>query len=255
VVAAVLGLYTLILIGGMRIRAQIGAQWILIPLVWNPNSLIVSVWGTRAFTASSLALLAILHAFVIDVRANPMPNFLEAWKIGDMSGLKRAPLATALLVTLVIAIPLAFVTSLAAWYDAGAAARGSDFPLAKTRIAAAASLEWLRSGRLSDTPGTLALLVGAGITALLSLLHTQFSGFPFHPIGYAAANTYTGRAFSLSFFIAWLVKSLLLRYGGVRLYRAGLYPFLGIALGDILTQCAWTIIGMALGFEVYGFVT
>jgi hypothetical protein len=41
----------------------------------------------------------------------------------------------------------------------------------------------------------------------------------------------------------------------VRLYRTGLSLFLGIALGDILTQCGWTIIGMLLGFEVYGFVT
>jgi hypothetical protein len=255
VVAVILGLYTLLLIGGMRIRAQIGAQWILMPLVWNPNSLVVNVWGVQAFTAPSLALLTVLHAFTIDIRANPMPNFLEAWKIGDQAGLRRSPLATALMVALVVAIPLAFVTSLAAWYDAGAATRGSPYPLAKTRIAYTAWSSWVASERLSDTPGTLAMLSGAGITAFLSLLHTRFSGFPFHPIGYAAANTYTGRAFTISFFLAWLVKTLLLRYGGVRLYRTGLYLFLGVALGDILTQCAWTIIGMLLGFEVYSFVT
>jgi hypothetical protein len=147
------------------------------------------------------------------------------------------------------------VTSLSAWYDAGAASSGSPYPIAKARIAYTTWSSWLASERLSDTPGTLALLTGAGITALLSAVHTRFAGFPLHPIGYAAANTYTGRAFTISFFIAWLVKSLLLRYGGVRLYRTGLSLFLGIALGDILTQCAWTIIGMLLGFEVYGFVT
>jgi hypothetical protein len=255
VAVVVLGLYLLLLIGGMRIRAQIGAQWILMPLVWNPNSLVVNVWGPREFTTQTLGLLTVMHAFNIDLRAHPMPNFMEAWKIGDPAGIRRAPLATALLVALVVAIPLAFVTSLSAWYDAGAAARGGPYPLAKTRIAYTAWSGWLASERLSDTPGTLALLTGAGITGLLASLHMRFTQFPFHPIGFAAANTYTGRAFTISFFIAWLVKSLLLRYGGVRLYRTGLSLFLGIALGDILTQCAWTIVGMLLGFEVYAFVT
>ena len=58
VVGLILVLYLLLLIGGMRIRAQIGAQWILMPLVWNPNSLVVNVWGPREFTASTLALLS-----------------------------------------------------------------------------------------------------------------------------------------------------------------------------------------------------
>lgn len=255
VAGAVLLAYGLLLVAGTRIRAEIGAQWILIPLVWNPGSLVVSAWGPGAFGASSLALLTVLHAFVIDVRAHPMPNFLEAWKIGDTAGIKRAPLARALLFILIAAVPLALVTSLVAYYDAGAAGRGSPFPLAKTRVAYSTWESWQRGDRLPDTPGTLAVLAGAGITALLSLLHARFSGLPFHPIGYAAANTYTGRAFTISVFLAWGVKSLLLRYGGAKLYRTGLLFFLGVALGDILTQCAWTIAGMALGFEVYGFVT
>jgi len=256
VAGAVLLLYGLLLIAGARIRAEIGAQWILIPLVWNPGNLVVNAWGPGAFTAPSLALLTVLHAFVIDVRAHPMPNFLEAWRIGDGGGFKRAPLARALLLMLLAAVPLALVTSLLAYYDAGAAGRGSPFPLAKTRVAYTTWSAWVTdSTRLPDTAGTLALLAGGGTTALLSLLHSRFSGFPFHPIGYAAANTYTGRAFTLSFFLAWGVKSLLLRYGGARLYRTGFLFFLGVALGDILTQCAWTIAGMVLGFEVYGFVT
>jgi hypothetical protein len=255
VAGVVILLYGLLLVAGARIRAQIGAQWILIPLVWNPGSLAVNAWGAGAFTGPSLALLTVLHAFVIDVRAHPMPNFLEACKIGDGGGLKRAPLVRALLLALLAAIPLALVTSLLAYYDAGAAGRGSPFPLAKTRVAYSTWEGWVREARLPDTAGTLALCTGAGITALLSLLHARFSGFPFHGIGYAAANTYTGRAFTISFFLAWGAKTLLLRYGGARLYRTGLLFFLGVALGDILTQCAWTVAGMVLGFEVYGFVT
>ena len=47
----------------------------------------------------------------------------------------------------------------------------------------------------------------------------------------------------LPLLIAWAAKGLILRYGGVRLYRQGLPLFLGLILGQMVAGSAWHLIG------------
>ena len=53
----------------------------------------------------------------------------------------------------------------------------------------------------------------------------------------------------LSIFLAWLCKATILRYGGVRAYRALLPFFLGLILGEFTTACLWLFIDGAYGVE------
>ncbi|MGB9619683.1 MAG: DUF6784 domain-containing protein, partial [Armatimonadota bacterium] len=54
---------------------------------------------------------------------------------------------------------------------------------------------------------------------------------------------------------AWLAKTCLLRFGGNRAYRGGVPLFVGVILGDILTQAVWTLIGRIFGLPIYQFLT
>jgi hypothetical protein len=62
-------------------------------------------------------------------------------------------------------------------------------------------------------------------------------------------------AFIVPFFVAWLVKVCLLRFGGHRAYRGGVPFFVGVILGDITTQGVWTLIGWILHVPIYQFLT
>jgi hypothetical protein len=53
--------------------------------------------------------------------------------------------------------------------------------------------------------------------------------------------------------IAWIIKTLLLRYGGLRAYRRALPFFLGIILGECILGSLWTLIGIALDVPTYSF--
>lgn len=75
-------------------------------------------------------------------------------------------------------------------------------------------------------------------------------------LGFAAAggiNLLNGFQVWFPFFIAWLVKWVVLRYGGLRFYRRALPFFLGLTLGDYTLGAIWTIIGVLWHVPTYQF--
>ena len=92
---------------------------------------------------------------------------------------------------------------------------------------------------------------GFVITGLLSLLRMRLPAWPFHPMGYALANTPTMASTWMPFLIAWLLKSLVLRYGGMGLYRRSLPFFLGLILGDYVVPSLWFLLGWATNTQMY----
>jgi len=54
----------------------------------------------------------------------------------------------------------------------------------------------------------------------------------------------------LPIFVSWLIKVLLLRYGGLQAYRRALPFFIGLILGEFVTGFARTILDMALGLHL-----
>jgi hypothetical protein len=68
----------------------------------------------------------------------------------------------------------------------------------------------------------------------LSLIRARWMSFPLNPIGYALASAY-GDLLWFPFLIVWLLKTVILRYGGGRVYAAALPFFLGLTLGQFLS--------------------
>jgi hypothetical protein len=77
----------------------------------------------------------------------------------------------------------------------------------------------------------LFMAIGAGLASLLSFANHHLPGWPLHPVGVAIAltNTVSGDWFGI--FLAWLIKGVAIRYGGVRLYHRLRPFFVGLILG------------------------
>jgi len=84
------------------------------------------------------------------------------------------------------------------------------------------------------------LAFGGAVAGLLLWLCMLFPGWPLHPIGLAVADSAIGKIW-LSVLIGWSAKGLILRYGGVRLFRAARGLFLGLIAGEILAAAYWAI--------------
>ena len=89
--------------------------------------------------------------------------------------------------------------------------------------------------------------VGAAAMSALVFLKYRFAWWPLHPVGLAVASVWTIRRSAFSLFLAWGVKVVLLRVGGVRLYRRAAPFFLGLILG------CFTAIALSQGIDALWF--
>jgi len=66
-------------------------------------------------------------------------------------------------------------------------------------------------------------------TALLSFLHSRFIWFPFEPIGFIIATSFSGQWNGVwsTFLVAWILKTIVLRVGGSSLYERLALPAVG----------------------------
>ena len=74
-------------------------------------------------------------------------------------------------------------------------------------------------------------LVGFLEATVIAFLRARFHWFSLHPMGLAFQNTFGTWLYWFSLFLVWIAKFTLLRYGGIRAYRAGKPFFYGLALG------------------------
>ena len=77
-------------------------------------------------------------------------------------------------------------------------------------------------------------LTGWFEAGLIAFLRGRFHWFPLHPVGLAFQYTFGTWIYWFNLFLVWVVKLVLLRYGGVRLYRAGKPFFYGLAIGYVM---------------------
>ncbi|MCY3789667.1 MAG: hypothetical protein OXH63_12860, partial [Gemmatimonadetes bacterium] len=84
--------------------------------------------------------------------------------------------------------------------------------------------------------------VGAAVMALLLWARHHLLWWPLHPIGYVASGTWILGNIWFSIFLAWLIKSIVLKYMGPNGYRSTRWFFLGVILGQFASGGAWLVI-------------
>ncbi len=174
-------------------------------------------------------------------------NAVESYKIGDAVGLGWRRHSVIICLAFVVALLAGICVTLAGCYahgitatDAGA---GFFWPAAYTR----ADAETIHNTLTNPAPAhglnsILAVGVGAAVALLLLMLRLRFWWWPLHPVGYLLTTSY-GMVFLLfPFFIAWAAKLLVLRYGGLRLYRQTVPLAVGLIIGDLINVAIWAVV-------------
>ncbi len=91
------------------------------------------------------------------------------------------------------------------------------------------------------------LVLGAGLMGVMSYVKNRFVGFPIHPIGMTLGMTAPMYHLWFSVFIAWMLKAVILKYGGPRVYSQLRPFFLGMILGGFGSAGFWLIVDFFTG--------
>lgn len=243
--------YLLVSLAVARVRAEMGVPAHDL-LGCGPNRALTGLLGSAALGPKNLTGFAMMAWFNRAQRSHPMPHMVEGLELGTRFGERTEPMALAVSLGALLGFGWAFwlMVHLGCRHGwAGVPTDASYFGADGWRMLA----NQLSLPQPPD-PGVLAAMaVGAGGTLVLLWLRTLFVWWPLHPIGYAVTSYFFGAILWLPLAVAWVVKTLVLRAGGLRLYHRLLPFFLGLILGEFVVGGAWSVVGVLTGWPTYRF--
>jgi hypothetical protein len=248
-------LYLLMILTVTRLRAEAGPMLNYGP-DFNPHQMMALVPGTRAWDARDLTVFSYLQWFDTDYRTVAMPQQMEGFKMVEATGGSLRSAARWMMAAGALAAVSAFVSVLALYYHYGATTSSGDneWRFYNGRAPFEMLKSWLESPTQSDPVRVEWMGLGFLIAAALIKGRASFFWWPFHPAGFAMAHAgYTMPWVWFPTLLGWGAKALLLRYGGMKVYRLCIPFFVGLVLGDIVVACLWSLIGVLLDADMYMF--
>ena len=231
---ALLFLAATMLVGYARVIAESGLSDGTSPT--SPIGVLVAGVGSSTIGSQGLVIMmtatfwTVGRSFVITSAAN-------ALRLGEEMGDRRRPLFWTLLLALAVALVAAVWTIMSLSHDYGnlnlkiRSGGGYEYAESLIRTPTAPHLwAWINTG------------IGAAIMAALTIARRFYVWWPLHPIGYAIGPINVMDALWFNLFLAWLIKILVLKYGGVKLYRATRPFFMGLILGAFVPAGIFLIV-------------
>jgi hypothetical protein len=232
-----------------RLRAETGLGFLSFP--HQIPELAMVPFGSRVFRISEVVALVTLRSFYTPGFSYSFEVFpgaaLESFKVADSAHINARRLTLALtagfLFSLVAGI-LIFMTGvyhygwfglslgLAGWVNSQALGDGGRIVSLLTEAGTSET----------DVNGLMAVLAGGVVVVILGLMRLRFWWWPFHPVGYLASNTWGFQWWWSPFLVGWAAKALVIRYGGLRLYRSTLPFAVGLIVGELMNGGIWATV-------------
>lgn len=237
------GLFLLFALVYARARAEAGAAMVWLFPFYQHKKMMLAITGSRFYERfggwPNLTIFSLLMFLSRGYFQSMMAYQIEATKIAEEARIKQRVMSWWLIVALLVGLAGAYVIHLQAYYTHGAniLEGGTTQGGYRTRLATQEYEElasFMRGHKEPDRPRTIAAGTGFLITAGLIGLRSIFLRFPLHPLGFAMVTAYGGPLWG-PFFIVWVVKTLILRIGGMGMYRRLIPFFLGIVIGHFFT--------------------
>jgi hypothetical protein len=182
-----------------------------------------------------------------------MPHQLEGFKLAERAGIRNRRFLLAMLLALGVGILSQFLMLLSISYKEGASNGMSWVPMFYGQEPWNRLQSWLINPVAPRYPAVIFAAIGLLFAAFLFLMRMKFFWWPFHPAAYAAVSgSWAVSYIWFSLWLAWAVKLVFLKYGGLNAHRKAMPFFLGLILGQFVVGSIWTILGVLLKIPAYG---
>ena len=242
---AILFLGMVVLFGYSRVVAEGGLSDGEPPVV--PAGILVSAVGSSVIGPQGLVVLATTFLWTTG-RNFVMVSCANSLRLGEELGGGKRPLFWVILLALAVSLGAAIWMIMTLGHQYGAINLwiwgGGEYSYAEKLI---------RTPLEPHVWNWINTAIGATIMTLLMAARWLYVWWPLHPLGYAIGPIWIIDALWFNMFLAWLIKVVVLKYGGVGLYRKTRPFFMGMILGyftpagfyliiDHFTGMTWNII-------------
>jgi hypothetical protein len=230
-----------------RLRAETGMGFLSFPL--KVDSVMLEPFGNSIYRPREIiTILSTRWSYFPGYGQSPevfCGSAIESMKIADSAGIRPRPLLIAMAIGFLFALVFGVYVMMTGIYHYGfeglrAATTTTDWWLdQQLRADGSRIFNELQTPTHFELATTIALCAGIAFTIFLGLMRQRFWWWPFHPVGYLASNTWGMKWNWMPFLVGWLAKSIVIRYGGLRLYRRTVRLAIGLIAGDLLSQVIW----------------
>jgi hypothetical protein len=235
-----------IFVGLTRIVAETGLAEAVAPTI--AAGVVVSGFGSRIFGAAGLVSLGLTYVWAGDLRTFVMASAATGLRLGEiLPERRRRSLGNAMAgaVVIALAVSLSFTIWLA-YRHAGLNLSGWFFQRGPQE-----PYIWLVDKLRHPTDahggGWAVTALGAAVTGLLVWLRQTFIRWPLHPVGFCIGPVWIMDQLWFTCFLASVIKYVVLRLGGLRLFVALRPFFLGLILGQFTCNGFWLLVDAFTG--------
>ncbi|MBI4550820.1 MAG: hypothetical protein HY710_00985 [Candidatus Latescibacteria bacterium] len=240
-------------LGIARIVAETGLAYLDLPV--NANEFTIGALGSGSLNPPTLVSLGLANVYARNWRFFSMSGLSHLIYIERTLGRERFRLYGTLCAAATVGMLTAVVWTIYMGYNPhhvtsfGSASEATGAGEGYIQII----VTWMKNPTAISRPEQLFFIAGVILAGGLIALRYLFPSWPIHPIGFAIAGSNVVRVVTFSIFLAWLVKLILLRLGGVSLYKKGQPIFIGMLAGYALSVVVSSVID-AIWFPGQGHV-
>jgi len=237
-----MGVY-LFIVAIVMARSVNEAGMLMAETSFRPVNLVQLFSRRSVMGKSTLTALALVDpVFVRDLRGNLLSTFFDALKMSDSARLKRRHLFFAVIVALLVCFAVGGYLHLKLPYTEGAVGLYSYVYWGNNLLGIRDYAPVLEAGDSYDPRLPFYFGSGVVVTVILSVLRARYWWWPLFPIGFALSGSWSMIVFWCPILAAWIVKSFIIRYGGMQTYSRLRPLFLGLILGEFSQAVLWATI-------------
>jgi hypothetical protein len=210
---------------------------------------VVSWFGTYAFGPSGLTALGLSYVWCSDIRTFVLASAAHGLKLADFRGESKRGLLWAMLIGIAVGAGCAIWVTLVLAYRHGAVTLDQWFMVEGPQWPYRWVEQKIRDPSNPHQAGRLVGGIGAAVMLAMMMLRISYSWWPLHPMGFAVGSVWIMDELWFTCALTWLLKWLIVRWGGLRTYAALRPVFLGLILGQFVCAGLWLIIDAFTGMR------
>ena len=208
------------------------------------SSQIVSMFGSKNLTPFTILALVLTYIYAADLRTFPLASSSMSLKIIENSEKNRRVFFWAIFLAIIINIITTLILELKLAYKYGGINLNYWYFVGGPQAPYQYAADIIKNPTMPNKVGWLCRGIGFAGMGILIFARQNFLWWPLHPIGFLVGPVWLMDQLWFSIFVVWLIKKLILKYGGAQIYNKFKYFFLGLPLGLYTCAGVWFVIDL-----------